>query len=87
MRRAQARAENIEEGGASRGQVGGHFKGNQRSEQGRQKARWEDETECREGRNKLTRDLYISRSLDEGKCGVIRSRPISLQRPLQDRDG
>ena len=54
MRRAEARAENTEEGRASKGQVGGHVKGNQRSEQRRQKGRGEKETEGREGRNKLS---------------------------------
>ena len=42
-----------EKGRASRGQVGGHVRGNQRSEQSRQKGRRENETERREGRNKL----------------------------------
>ena len=42
------------EGRTSRGQVGGHVKGNQRSEQRRQKGRWGNETELREGRNKLS---------------------------------
>ena len=53
MRRAEARAEDTEEGRASRGQVGGHVKGNQRSEQRREKDRGENETEGREGKNKL----------------------------------
>ena len=51
MRRAEASAEDTEEGRASRSQVGGHVKGNQRSEQHRQKGRGENETE---GRNKIS---------------------------------
>ena len=43
-----------EEGRASRRQVGGHVKGNQMSEQCRQKGRGENETECREGRHILS---------------------------------
>ena len=54
VRRAEARAEDTEEGRASRGQVSWHVKGNQRSEQRRQKGRGENETERREGRNKLS---------------------------------
>ena len=41
-------------GRASRGQVGGHVKGNQRSEQRRERGRGENKTERREGRNKLS---------------------------------
>ena len=52
MRRAEARADDTEEGRASRCRVGGHVKGNQRSEQRRQKDRGKNETEGSEGRNK-----------------------------------
>ena len=54
MRRAEARAVDTDEGRASRGQVGRHVKGNQRSEQRRQKGGGENEAEGREGRNKLS---------------------------------
>ena len=54
MRRVEAWAEDTEEGRASRVQIGGHVKGNQRSEQRRQKGRGENETEGRQGRNKLS---------------------------------
>ena len=43
-----------EEGRTSRGQIGGHVKGNQRSEQRGQKGRAENEIERRECRNKLS---------------------------------
>ena len=54
MRRVEARTEDTEERRASKGQVGGHVKGNQSSEQRRQKSRGENETEDRQGRNKLS---------------------------------
>ena len=64
MRRAESGAVDTEEGRASRVQVGGHVKGNQRSEQSRQRGRWENETERREGRNKLS-----TRCMDKQKPG------------------
>ena len=54
MRRSDANAEDTEEGRASRDQVGGHVKGNQRSEQRKQKGRGENETEGMEDRSKLS---------------------------------
>ena len=74
MSRAKARAEDAEKGRASRGQVRGHVKGNQGSEQRRQKSRGENETEGREGRNQLSTWFMDQQKPSKRESGVIRSR-------------
>ena len=66
-----------EEGRASRDQVGEHVKGNRRSEQRRQNGRGENETERREGRNKLSTWL-MGKQKPGGREG--RGRKISTGR-------
>ena len=92
MRRVEARTEDTEEGRASKGQVGGHVKGNQRSEQRRQKGRGENETEDRQGRNKLStwfmdmdkqkpgqREMRIIRSRRAGRRAAYRAGQTAMR--------
>lgn len=74
VRRVEARAEDTEERRASKGQAGGNVNGNQRSEQHRQKGRGRTRQRVGRAGTNLAHGLWTSRSLDEGKCWVIRSQ-------------
>ena len=67
-------AEDAEAVRASRDQVPWHVKGNQGSDQCRQKGRGENETEGREGRNKLSTWFMGKQKHGKREGGVIRSR-------------
>ena len=64
-----------EEERASRAQVGGHVKGRGQSCAGRRAEGRTRQSAGRAGTNSA-HGLWISRSLDEGKGGVIRSRRV-----------